>query len=1125
MAHRMQPPKLKVSTLALSAALAAMTPAVALAAPPCVGGPISAGTTTTLQWSNGNCSITNTGSIVVPTPLSTGLAASGTVGGTLTNSGIISATLYGIYNTGTVELDNSGAISGATIGAYGILNAAGATITALNNQANGTINGTISGVYAGISNYGSITALSNQTGAVISSDEFAILNNGGTIGTLNNSGAIVGTVAAIYNPNGTIDTLINSGMISGAAGISNAGTIGTLTNSGLISSQGNGIANGTNTAISTGSIGTLTNSGTISSGGTGISNTASIDTLTNSGTINSQGKGIANTATGGSAGSIGTLTNNGTISSTAIGIDNTSGTITALNNDGVINSTAVGISNSGTITALNNDGVINSSNDIGISNDSGTIGTLVNNGSISGAGFYAINNAGSITTLSNNGAIVDSTNTAIANSGTIDTLTNGGNISGGVTGVYSPGNIGVLTNSGSIGGAVTGIYNGGNIGVLDNASGSAISVDVTSGSYAVFNAGTITSLTNDGLIAGRTGVRTQGDIGTLVNSGTITGSLYAFYNAGSGTIGAIANSGVMAGEIRNTSVRDLHINGGTGTVFGTLTGFGGTSGVITNTAANVAFDSGNLLLNDNINVGANAVNNTGTAVLQVNQGVTITGNYNQGAGATLQIGVSSGATTPLLGSITDTGYGRLVVTGNATIASGSSVTLQSNGYTFAAGQRYVVVDTAGTAVYNASSLNYSINGSTLTVTGSVAMNGSNSDLVLNVVSAPPTSSPAAIANAPNAVAALNGLLNYTGISDPALLKLYNAALGSLTPGSAAATANQIGKQLGPTQPTAAAAAPTTDALNVVGAHVDSLRVAQAAQAAGETGVATGEGALQSGVWGQAYGGHASQNERDQVDGYNANYGGLLIGVDTAINDNWRAGGAFTYSNTKVNSTGDITGDTASINSYGLIGYASYTGNPWYVNLSGAVIEQHYDTTRAVNFPGFSGTANGRFSGQQYVARAEAGYPLALGGGGLALTPLASLTYSYQNLGSYTESGGNGAALSVDATHANSVQSGLGAKLEQTFSTSYGEIVPDLQVQWIHEYDHTAQVTGASFAADPTGQTAFTTVGAAPVPNLVDLSLGVTLLKANNLSLSVRYELQAGSGFVSQTGMVRLRQLF
>ena len=38
-------------------------------------------------------------------------------------------------------------------------------------------------------------------------------------------------------------------------------------------------------------------------------------------------------------------------------------------------------------------------------------------------------------------------------------------------------------------------------------------------------------------------------------------------------------------------------------------------------------------------------------------------------------------------------------------------------------------------------------------------------------------------------------------------------------------------------------------------------------------------------------------------------------------------------------------------------------------------------------------------------------------------------------------------------------------------------------------------------------------------------LGVTLLRANNLSLSVRYELQAASGFISQTGIVRLQQRF
>jgi outer membrane autotransporter protein len=185
--------------------------------------------------------------------------------------------------------------------------------------------------------------------------------------------------------------------------------------------------------------------------------------------------------------------------------------------------------------------------------------------------------------------------------------------------------------------------------------------------------------------------------------------------------------------------------------------------------------------------------------------------------------------------------------------------------------------------------------------------------------------------------------------------------------------------------------------------------------------------------------------------------------------------------------------------------------------------QRYDTTRVVDFTGFSGVASGRFSGQQYVARAEAGYPLALRG--VTLTPLASLTYSFLHQASYTESGGNGAALSVGTTNTSSVRSGLGVKLERGFATSYGEIVPDIQAQWLHEYDHTRQATGARFAADPTGETAFTTVGPTPVADLADVSLGVTLLRANNLTVSARYEVQAAPRFVSQTGIVRLRQFF
>jgi outer membrane autotransporter protein len=364
------------------------------------------------------------------------------------------------------------------------------------------------------------------------------------------------------------------------------------------------------------------------------------------------------------------------------------------------------------------------------------------------------------------------------------------------------------------------------------------------------------------------------------------------------------------------------------------------------------------------------------------------------------------------------------------------------------------------------------------------------------------------------------LLKYPGTS-PALLNLFDAVVALNATGNTAA-ANRAGAQLAPTtQSTSslAAAAPTLDVLNIVSSHSDSLRLAQRYG----SGIATGESSPQWAMWGQAFGGHASQSERDQVDGYSANFAGLLVGVDRAVSDQWRVGGVFSYSGAAVNNTGDTAGDNTRINSYSLIGYASYVTGSWYANLAAGAVQQRYDTNRQIDITGFSGDASGSFNGQQYVARGEFGYPLAVGP--VTVTPLASLTYSYLHQSAYTETGGDGAALSVGATHTTSVTTDIGTKIEHNFETSYGVVVPDLTMAWRHEYNNAQAQTTATFAGDPSGATSFTTLGNTPVTNSAVLSLGMTLLRANNLSMTARYEVQLGAGYLSQAGIVRLRQLF
>jgi len=1166
--------KLTVLALALGGALAAMTAAHAQTT-------ISTAVTTEQSWTNSNLTITGTGSVAVTSGVAinalvtsgalinsgtitggTGIynGTIGTIGtiGSLINNGVITTTGDSIDNHGTItSLTNTNLISGG--GTFsGIYNASTGSIGTLNNTS-----GTISGGGFGIANNGTVDTLNNS--AVISGVE--AIKNLGTIGTLTNSGLItasgtnsdgvynygtIGTIGVINALNNTIGGTINAL----ENGVLNSGIIGSLNNSGLISAtSGNSVgiynANGVG---STATITTLTNSGTISAGEDGVDNLGTIGTLTNSGVISASGtfssSGVFN------AGSISSFSNTGVISGVD-GVTNNGSIGTLTNGNGTISGIGNGVYNVGTIGALSNSGLISAStaNSVGVYNygSNGIIGTIssLNNtiGAIISGVEDGISNHGLITSLSNSGLIDSTSGTfgdGIYNTGTIGSLINNSNgtISGFNAGIVNSGTIGgtavgialnnigsisSLSNSGIITGNSTGISNSGRIGVLSNSG-----IINGAGTAGISNSGSIGVLSNSGTISGYSGIGNSGTIATLVNTGVISGSYLAISNASAqSSIGTISNSGVIAGNIYNASGNALTIGGGTGSSFGTLTGYSGSIGTIGNYNSNVVFSSGNQLLNDNINLGTITGSDTVSVLagtLQVNNHVTISGNYSQASAATLSSGVSNTTTTN--GVNADTGYGRLYVTGNSTIAAGAGVSLTALNATYglAQGQRYVVLQTAGTATYNASALNYSASG--FNVSGASVADSTNTgstDLVLTVgsaiTSAAATSGTTYVLNTvsnPAAAASLTGLFNYSG-TNAGLLNVLDsaAALGS------AAAINKAGAQLSPTAVSGAAVQASGAAgqavSSVATSHLDSIRTAQA-DGNGNSGVATGEYSYDPSVWGQVFGGHAGQSERDNIAGYNANYTGLLLGADAQVTEQVRAGGLFSYAKTNMSNTGDNTGTSATVDTFGLSAYASYTGDPWYVNLLAGVAQQQYATSRAISYTGFSGVANGSFNGIQYSTTAQAGYPLNVEQWlpGVSVTPLAGLSYSTLRENGYSETGGNGAGLTMNASDSNSLKSELAVKAETTLDSSYGKLTPLLQVGWHHEFHDTRTQSTAGFVDDTSGSSNFVTQGAKPISDTGVLALGVTLLESKNLKVAARYTVEAGSGYVGQTADVQVR---
>jgi outer membrane autotransporter protein len=1099
---------------------------------------------------------------------------------TITNNGTITQTGTGRAirdNTGglTLTVTNNAGASITTADADVIqMNEPNSNITFVNAGTLTSLNASAGGSQAIDFNAittGSNTLINTATGLIQANEADAVrpgvngyVYNDGTIRSTNNPGSTDGSDG--------IDAQTNSGITIVNATTGTASSPGT----GLIEGARHGITGG-NSDVSTD--GTFTMSVTNNQGGTiqgdngsGINidgfNGKEVVTIVNNGTIT--GNGVTGDGDGVDVDGLVNLTNTGTIKSlhayndTSEGVTVGGGTIvnsgtiegsnSSTNADGTANT---GVGRGITLAGIDKDPTTGDAIPVqGIYGDT----TVVNSGLIKGDSDSGIAVTGAATSYSltitnlasgvieGGGTTAAAINTGAQNATVIDYGTITADSSGKAVDLGSGNSsLAILGGAAVINGSISGgtgtstltiIPGAGNSFTYHDSISNFASVSIGAGTVTLYGASTYvgaTTLTGGTLVLGNSSAIGSGQLNTsgstLVYLNGV--ALANTVNLGSDTTlevdgtdtaaqsGAIGQSGGSFG-IDKTGAGTLVLNGantytGTTTVQAGTLELGSSAQATASLASNVEVASGATLSGYGTINGD--VDNQGTVSPASGGGsLSITGNYTQGADAALSVGVGSSAVAT--GSLTsDSGYGHLVVGGSATLAAGSSVALVNTGaYGFAAGQRFVVIDASASGTnYNESTLDYSALGYSGLLFGTTVNVDGRSDLVVSLAGQPTSS----LATTSNANASLAGLAKYTGIS-PALLNLYNAATALSLGSSTAAT--KAGTQLSPAAQMSlgrAAAAPTLDALTIVTGHADSLRIAQAGSA---TGIATGDAPPAWGVWGQAFGGHAGQGEQNGVDGYSANYGGLLLGVDRSVSDNWRAGGVFSYSNTAVNNTDNSAGDSTRVNAYGLIGYASYSGNPWYVNLAAGAVLQRYDSTRVVDFTGFAGEANGQFNGQQYVASAEFGYPLAVAGG-MTLTPLASLSYSYLHQGAYTETGGNGAALSVDSAHTTSVRTNAGVKLEKGFTSRYGDIVPYLQVQWTHEYDHSRLVTGASFAADPTGASAFTTVGATPVADLADIQLGVTLLRANNLSLTARYEVQAGSHFLSQTGSLRLRQMF
>ncbi|OKH88167.1 hypothetical protein LF95_16030 [Thalassospira sp. TSL5-1] len=668
----------------------------------------------------------------------------------------------------------------------------------------------------------------------------------------------------------------------------------------------------------------------------------------------------------------------------------------------------------------------------------------------------------------------------------------------GQSGLSFAATVGSIVNRGTIKNTSTGIYSSGPTKTITNESTGLIEAQIG----LRLNANTVETLTNNGTITGNfIGMRLDAGakINSLNNGGTIISGGIATLLITNGTqIVSLTNSGKIAGAIANLSGSGLTISGGNSS-YGLFTGASGNTGSadignITHTAANLTFDHGYIWLNDNVNIGGNKVQ-VNTATIKLSNAINITGNYTQTGGGLVSVITS------------DSQHGVLNVTGQANI---SNTTLVLQGSNLKAGDSYTIVS-VGDLGGGTSITSVSITG-TRGLAATTEENGGN--LVATLIKGPDKYSP--VGQATGGVASPFGsVLDRLNGGNSAQAQAFQsnvlAVIDSLP------TEQQKGAAIKQLAPANAAntmqmsAQATSIVLGAVDAHQQLVMGGDGGAHAG-AGKAAGNDIAHSALWGQFLGGSSHLAGSSDNDGFTSKSFGLTSGFDHMITPNLLGGVALSWLRSWTDGSNDSSGSTQRLDSYQLTAYSTYRLGRLSLDGQAGFGWNHFDQKRNVSFLGQ--TAGADYDGQQYMARARAGYDFSVGAN-TTLTPFASLRWIHARNESYDETGAGSANLSVDAQNSDVVTQELGTRAQWQFDTAYGTLTPEISAAWVHDYTDSAQTStgqigGAAYSVETEGLPS----------DGVHIGAALSLAATDSTDIRLEYDGELRAGYQSQTATLK-----
>ncbi len=263
-----------------------------------------------------------------------------------------------------------------------------------------------------------------------------------------------------------------------------------------------------------------------------------------------------------------------------------------------------------------------------------------------------------------------------------------------------------------------------------------------------------------------------------------------------------------------------------------------------------------------------------------------------------------------------------------------------------------------------------------------------------------------------------------------------------------------------------------------------------------------DGRLPWGLFTNFVGVLGTQDTTANQTGYSYHTFGFNSGLDYRFRDDLVLGVGSGYYHTAAYFKS--SGGDAEMNSIPFYAYGVYHPGAFYLMGSLGYTVNIYELARRLAFGTVNRRAKSSFTGSQFNLNAETGYDFTMKR--LIVTPAVNLNYSKAWVPGYTEYGADSLNLRVAAQDADSVQTGVGARLTLPFKAGDAQVIPEVSAFYQHEFSNHSR--GLDARLNQAGST-FTFKTDAPARDFAVLGAGVNVGVKKNLFLQANYNAEVG----------------